>query len=109
MVTIRSELGFQNYAGTYILAPGFVNHKQHYNYGFYWIKDDGTTAIWYCKTCTNIRFLIGPLRDLGEASGTISGWYKDNPEWINEWKYANNGGWVATDGISVSPGTCKNS
>ena len=109
MVRVPPAIGLDKYAGTYILAPGKVNHKRHHNYGFYWINDKGTTALWYCDTCYHIRWLIGDFENLGAKSGTISGWYKNSPDWVYEWKYSKDGKWVATTGITVKKEACKNS
>ena len=94
------------YSGNYLQAPGRINER------VYWIKDDGTQAIWYCKSCKNVRYIIGNFGNLGTNSGKLFNFGGSNPH-SGHWGYKVNGIWnngrPTKEEISVSSGTCNHS
>ena len=94
------------YSGNYILAPGIRNGRT------YWIKDDGTQAIWYCNTCVNVRYIIGNFGNLGTKSGALYNFGGSRPH-SGDWGYKINGSWnngsPTIEEISVSSGSCNHS
>ena len=109
-LTITSPGSLSALAGTYILAPEIVNDDSYWD-GAYWISANGKYAIWYCKDCQHIDYIIGLTSELGGTSGYLSGW-DGCGAWsgcdlldVTDWQYAENGNWVETDGISITTST----
>jgi len=105
-INLDEELDLNKYSGSYILAPWRINNNR------YWIKDDGTKAMWYCKGCKSVRIIIGDFSELGNQSGSLYNFGATYPT-NGIWGYWINGGWnpnqPTAEEISVSSALLKDS
>ena len=71
--------------GTYILSGGHINGYS------YWLKTDGSKAIWFCKVGS--AWFVGSKKYLGTNAGNIAG-PKGKDSYPNEikqgWRYGHN-------------------